>query len=276
MSLALRSAYGLATNPAFRAGVRYSPAMRTAGLKIAGWAARQAFKRRGRRGTKRFKNFKNKRMVRRRIGMRVGVGNSKRDADVTTFPVSTRTLYDTPLLNLTKGTAIDNRERDLINFRGCKICLSFVNDVSTYSPNGEKLFWNMAIISPKDETTKTTFTTTKFFRGSGSTRYHAFDNNLTALEFRCLPINTDEFNVLKHKRMVLAPYSAVDGTNNKMIEFYWSLNRQIRYEDGTAFPEGKQVYLVQWFDTQNSAAASVPRLVGDMQERVVKYFREPK
>lgn len=220
--------------------------------------------------------MRNKRAVRRRVGEPVGKSTAKKVSSNFEYDLSTRTLYDEPLLNLSKGTNIDDRLRDAVNFRGIKICMSLVNKTST--TNGQHLYFNYAIVSPKADGDKAIVTTTEFFRGAGTARGADFTTTLNALEFRCLPINTDKWNVHKHRRLSLAPYSSNEGRNTRTMEWYHKIGRQIRYDDaGAQTPIGKQLFLVYWCDYQdNNSGTVVQTNVADLQMRFVKYFREPR
>jgi len=221
------------------------------------------------------KNRYSKNRARRQIGEAVGSGGSKRLSTDYSLNLATRTLYSEPLLQIPKGTQIDDRTRDVINFRGVKICASIVNKSTT--GNGEKMFWNMAVISPKAENHTAGVSTTSFFRGNGATRTVDFSTALTAIDFRCLPINTDNWIILKHKRMTLAPFSSTEGLNGRVVEFYLPLKRQIRYENAGSNPAGKEVFLVWWLDKQDTAGGTaLTGNVADWQLKINRFFREPK
>lgn len=237
--------------------------------------ARMAFRAfRGRR-KRRPSNRVRKRQVRQRIGERVGTSNAKNNLSEVIANINTRTLYDEPLLNVTRGDAINERKRDVVNFRGIKFCMSLVNKAAT--ANGQNMYFNYAIVSPKADDTKLALPLAEFFRGTGAQRHQAFDNALSSLDFRCLPINTDKYNVHKHKRLQLGPYSSAEGKNTRTWEFYMPLNRQIRYENGTTdVPAGKQMFLCYWCDYQDTNPGGVPVTnVADFQLRILKYFKEP-
>jgi hypothetical protein len=139
----------------------------------------------------------------------------------------------------------------------------------------------VAIISPKNSGA---ITAQNFFRGQGNeSRGLDFGFARTALEHHCLPLNTDKFYVLKHKRMRLNPddmsnniqWSQERGSSYKNIDWYVPLKRQLRYDDPDAnFPTDGPVYLVQWCDTW-TAIAGAPATTNAMsrQERHVMYFR---
>lgn len=267
-------------------GVRAISAFRRTGygraVRAVAFARRAApFVRTAMRGYRRFKrgrtratNRGNKRRVRQRIGERPGTSSAKRAGITDDRTIATRTLYDVQLLNLGKGQNIDNRERNVVNFRGVKCCLSFVNKAATV--NGQHLYVNYAVVTPKASDDKIGIDMANFFRGTGVDRGVDFGIGLSALEFRCLNINTDKWDILKHKRIQLAPYSSNEGANCRTSEFYLPVNRQIRYQTDGQLPVAKQLFLIYWCDYQDTpATTAAANNVCDVQLRVVKYFKEP-
>ena len=98
---------------------------------------------------------------------------------------------------------------------------------------------------------------------------------LTALEFHCLPINSDKWNVHKHVRTSLGPFSSTAGENTKTIDFYLPINRQIRYLSSSTEPMGPQMFLVYWCDVQDTAATTTATTgLVNLQYRIVKYFKD--
>jgi len=231
-----------------------------------------------RRGRKkgRASNRRRKYDLRKRIGEFVGSGTAKRNQDVTSGNLNTRTLYNVPLLNIPKGTAIDQRERGLVNFRGMKFCHNFeCRDPSAITDGSQKWWINRAIISPKG--CDTDAISVNFFRGEGTGRAQDFDNSLTPLEFHCTPINTDKYNVHMHRREKLGPFTSTEGRSTTVKMWYTKLNRQIRYDDAGEVPIGKQMYYVWWFDLNTAGATSAP--INSLMSHglnITKYFKEPK
>lgn len=242
----------------------------TAGLTLGGMLQ-------GRKGRKKGRsNRRRKTDLRKRIGEFVGSGTAKRNQDVTTGSLNTRTLYNVPLLNIPKGTAIDQRERGLVNFRGMKFCHSMeFRDPTLITSAANKLWINRAIISPKGCDTDPI--TANFFRGEGTGRAQDFDVALSSLEFHCTPINTDKYNVHMHRREKLGPFQSTEGRGAAVRMWYTKLNRQIRYDDDGEVPIGKQMYYVWWFDINTGPAAS-PAVNSMMSHslHITKYFKEPK
>jgi len=226
------------------------------------------------------RNIRQKARLRKRVGERIGTGPAKRHETNVDDTLTTRELRSDPLLNIPAGTALNQRQRDIVNFRGIKVCMSLVLNSGLNTGNGEHVYVNVAVISPKADnlTGDDAVPTAEFFRGNADDRAQDFDSTqLSSLEFRCLPINTDKYNVHKHIRFMLGPYASTEGKNTKTLEFYVKVNRQIRYEATNANPEGKAMYLCYWACFQDDAAGT-GQATGQInhQLRLVRYFREPK
>jgi len=198
--------------------------------------------------------------------------------------IDTRTLYVHDLMQIDPGYFDQQREGAVVNVSGVKICTEWLNI------NGSLQFGvnlNIAVISPKDSNAKASVTAIKtdFFGAMGSNasnRAVDFSNNLSSNEFRCLPINTDKWVVLRHFReKIWASTGIAAGAYNsayKTRDFYVNLNRQIQWSssapDATA---DSPVFLVYWFDDFIDPSGSSPT-VGVLQHQIrsVLYFRDPK
>lgn len=272
--LARRATYAHPYGRYVRTGMR----MYNTGRAFAPYArtAIRAF--RGYRKRKR-SNAARKRVLRRRVGESIGTGNAKSDTLRVDNNLDTRTLYSHPLLNVVKGNSINERERDIVNFRGIKFCMSIMNKIpTTIAQNGEQLYFNYAILSGKAEEAKLGLPVVNFFRSMETgLRGQNFAIDLSALDFHCLPINTDLYNVHMHKRLKIGPYSSTEGKNTRTFEWYTPLKRQIRYNGASEFPVGKQMFLVYWCDMQGVPQLA-PAIVNqvDLQLKILKYFKEPK
>lgn len=229
---------------------------------------------------------------RRRIGERVGTSSAK--ANKIYFDISTPTILNTGVLYYHDVTVISEatndditqRSRKIINYRGFKTCISFRNVSTT------PIWINLAVISPKNNVplgfTRATFGSTStqqdFFRaqGEGPERAVEFGLERNGLEMHCLPINTDLYTVLRHKRMMLFPNGAGAGIQYnsnrpsfKYVDFYTKINRQIRY-DGTAGGDTQHsIWVVYWFSPFNGTRGFTPSADVEVQRHIVAYFREP-
>ena len=226
--------------------------------------------------------------ARRQIGNYVGSSNAKRRLDEGSEVLTTKTLSgNVRLLDLPKTTTNDEsvlneRLRNVVNFRGCKICFH-IDINSTTGRNGDKLFFNWAIISPKQQDPDiTTIDTAEFFRGQDGARFTSFiGTTLTGLDCRCLPINTDKYIVHRHKRVSMGPWESTEGKGEKLFETYIPIKRQVRYNttgSGAALdnPEARDMWMVYWIAYQNETTAAPVASVATVRYRMIKYFREPK
>jgi len=187
-------------------------------------------------------------------------------------------LYEVEMTNIdsTTNNTISLRQRDIINVRGFKICMEVTNKGAV------PLYFNVAVIAPKDGAAGVN--TVDFFRSSATERARDFSTDLTSLEYHCLPINTDRYTVLKHKRYRLlsgptgSDYIANSGKNYMNLDWYIPLKRQVRFNNGDGgSPESGKVYFVYW-GSGFGQNGGVIQGNADMEitERIVTYFREPR
>lgn len=238
------------------------------------------------RKRKKVQNFKKRARVRRSLGRPVGFSTAKRNDEQTgsTLTMLTKTLYSKGLIAINKDSsaddAINSRMRDIVNMRGVKICFWVRSlDITDRKP----LFFNWAIIVPKQQDTvaptNDSVGDSEFFRGNGADRAQDFSTLLTFLDLKCLPINTDRYMVLRHRRLNIASAtSSGDPVNNQngeqFIEHYIPIKRQLIFDGaiGTLQPK-KQMYMVWWCsNSTNSALVNG----GEYRWRIVRYFKEPK
>lgn len=199
-------------------------------------------------------------LIPREFGFKVGEGTTKRFVNNSKAEVSeaTRTLYSEELTALGGGTGINDRQRQIINCRGFKINYAFRNtlDISMYL--------NIAVIAPKFN--QTGVTSVDFFRSNdGGVRSQNFGNSLSPLEFRNLPINTDDYHVFMHKRHLLGPdtnnaighFNANTGPVNYLVRKHWiPVNRQLRYASDLTTSANTPIFFVYWADSMNNPAGA--------------------
>lgn len=267
-NIALRTAINRGAGPYISHFMKYGKHYARAGKTIARW------------GYKRWKRSKAKR--RRVIGEPIGSSSAKSREVVSTLAVNTvvqtRTLYSQELTEIPRSDNIGERERDIVNLRGFKICISLRNT------NNDPCYYNLALISFKGNacaTSENTIETTKFFRDHNNSRGQDFSQALTALEFHCLPINTDLYNVITHKRYRIG--GAAVGSSNwnsqsnnfKNIDFYQKIKRQIRFENSDQESSNHKVFFVEWCDRFDQTSGAVPAPGFVSQRKLICYFREP-
>lgn len=196
----------------------------------------------------------------------------------TSIARSSRTLYNDPLVVIprTDGTApseeINARQREIAYVAGCKICYQFCNPSTTVTDIFEV---NMALVVPR---CKNTVSGTDFFRSSELERSVDFTTALSSLEFKCLPINADEYNIIWRKKFRVLPQTTeANGRWTKSVMMYIPIKRQFRWDNGQTVPDCPFPTIVYWLDkvcTDGGTAVDTSAL--DLTRRIVTYFREPK
>lgn len=270
------AAYGASelTPTALDMGVAIGKALGTAAIHKGreAYSARQ----RGRSVTRsRSRNKKEKARSMDRVGDPVGTSSAKWDTLNSGYVnMSPETLQQLSLLNITKtagSSAYDRRLHDQLNFRGIKFCMNFRAEGALGTA---KAMMNVAVISPKsDLTSASPIPVNDFFRNpSGTDRGVNFDDAaLQSLDYYCSAINTDKYTVHKRTKFMVGPSGSTEGSKEKYIDFYVPLKRQIRYESGTNFPEGRNLYLIWWFNTSDGGT---PANSIRFTYRVTRYFKE--
>lgn len=214
-----------------------------------------------------------------RIGQARGVARAKRTETetLTNGSASTRVLYNDEITNIPKTTVndIDARQRDVVRLSGFKMCFEIKNNDSV------PLLCNYAVVYDKQN--GETVSTSDFFRSNGGNeRAKDFSVLLNSYEFHCLPLNTDRFTVLWHRRFVLAPNPAVASTgftgenrnNWKTFEKYVKLKKHITFEGGVA---QSKLWLLRWYDKfQQASGGAITINIANVDHHVMAYWREPK
>lgn len=231
------------------------------------------------RAYKRYRGRKKRSFRATNFGDRPGTGTGKRHvtSEINALPLDTSTLYSYGITDIAQGDDINNRERRMVNLRGFKLCMELENDHTT------PMYINIAVLCPRDGAAGVV--NGDFFRGSSTARALDFDDaGITGMEYHCLPINSDRYTILKHKRYRLDPsseaaYKNSNGTNFKNVDWYIPIKRQLRYNNQPTNdqPENGRCFLVYWFAPfQASAGAVAITGVVNVSQRVVAYFRDPK
>lgn len=230
-------------------------------------------------------NVRKKRRVTASMGERVGSGAAKCHQETSGFTtLNSESLTSVKLILIPKGDNFNQRQRDIVNLRGVKICFWVRNNI----PNGIPLYFNWALITPKADNLAT-IPNTDFFRdtGIGTDRTKNFAATQDWLDGWCSPINTDKYRVHTHKRLRIAGvFNSNDAgpstTNAKinvgqngevMIEKYIKINRQIRFSGTNEFPVGPEMFMVWWCQGSGLGTSGAK---GFYQYRTVMYFKEPK
>lgn len=181
--------------------------------------------------------------------------------------------------SVASGFKLNDRDGDVIYLAGVKISAVFRNNQT--GSNDSNLYLNCALISAKSGIANVE-TSDFFTSGAGTTRAVDFDSTaLTALERHTLPINSDNYTVHWHQRMILNSNSLtgqpVSGTYPRIVkvEKYISLKRQIRYDSTNGLSE-TPLWFIHWVGVQGEAsgvAASSNAYAVD--RNILVYFRNP-
>lgn len=218
------------------------------------------------------------------IGEKVGTGNSKtvtaasNDGDALlaqTF--DSATLNKVAITTISRGDALNARERGIVNSRGFK--LDFI--VGNLSPRSQAFHY--AIVSPKDSDT---VSETEFFRAYNSDRARDFvDIGTSGIDGMVNPINADKFTIFKHGKLMLK-YTGTRPTGNgiasdsqsgqKKVSLWIPTARQLRYSDVDSSCQ-TPMWLLWWsFNPMKLATDALEADALRFQYRVVHHFKEPK
>lgn len=273
MSLALRTLpYALsAYNKAKRLRIA-SPSIQRAKLygSVARMAARTIW-----RGYKRYRRRRRNRSSlnsKLHVGPRPGVTNAKRTTEKYEYGLAnSRQVYQNPLFALARGTGTNQREQNLVNWRGTKVCIEYENLAN------EPMYFKFAVLVPKSQGPPTT---TALLRGTDGSRAKDLDfTTMSGLDTVCPPFNVDLYTVLMNQTFRMCGTTAqyrVGGLKTYgYYERYIKMNRQIRY-DTTSTLAAQQPWIVCWFEKFN-AATGTPKGAGDVKfnVRTVTYFKDP-
>lgn len=177
--------------------------------------------------------------------------------------------------NLASGLDIDRRVTDLIHLSGVKLQIFHQNAVQdVYGLN------YAVVVCRNEQTISPTLPVAQFFGGNSNVRGEAFDTTKTGVELHCLPLNTDKFEVLWHKRVILGSSGgAVTGINDykpwHLLDTYVPINREIRYTSQDATSAVSYPILMVWCDRLSSQSGSAGDAdVGIRNTHITAYWRE--
>lgn len=148
---------------------------------------------------------------------------------------------------ISKGTGLNQRERDICNLRGIKI-FGHIRNVET-----TPLTVHMAILYPKFDTTPLSVDfNVDFFRDLGPVRGINFDTaNNYIVQNR--PINPDRFVILKHRRFNLISDTQAtpqineqSGKNYRNFKFYIKVRKQLRFRASENNPTNGRLFFAVW------------------------------
>ncbi len=207
------------------------------------------------------------------LGQPAGANESRRRQEAQGVTVlQNKTMVSQALINIEKNVAgdeaINKRSRDTVLHRGIKICFSVKSILKV------PVIFNWAIVLPKANNTVSPL---DVLRSNGGDRDVTLNNALTFMDLRCLPINTDRYKVIKHKKMLIQPDSdkgtnQSEGRDFRLIEEYIKTNRQLYFDGSTAQPL-QNLWMVWWCDYYNSPTGSTAPTV-QYEWRKVDYFND--
>jgi len=180
------------------------------------------------------------------------------------------------LINITRGDALNQRERDTIYISGIQIKVNYVNLRGT-----QRIWVNWAVVYPKRDRTMSA-TQKDFFRDYNAER--SWDANAatkTGLSWSCAAVNTDEFVVLKRGKFLLTPSgNSIANYNHKdpekILTQYVKIGRMFTF-DGAIEAVDQQIYMCTWTAVGSTVAGyDVAPACLDYRMRAVVYYREPK
>ena len=227
--------------------------------------------------SRRQRNYKAKAAVRKRLGTvkkRAGTQRNAVDSADGVF-LQDNTLYTTNCIAFSAwGGSSATRQRNEIHISGVQIQLSFLNKIDA------PLWCNVAVVSPTNA--EDTPSQLQFFRGSGTERAKSFTSS-TSFDRHMLPINTDAFNVLMHKRFILAAVDGGGGNGSypdpnrpgyRDMTKYIKIGRRFTFENDTdTTPTEPNIFLAMWFQ-QYQIAAGTPVACLTVNRRIRVFFRE--
>lgn len=267
---------------AFAFARRYGPTMyRMArkGLRWYGKRKRITYNRRGRsylRGAK-YRRIGSKgrsmRFSTKNIGYPVGVGTTKRCLSSNTifFNMSTKNFYQQPLTNVTGGQNINRRERDVINMRGVRIQMELKNLKA--ASDKQQIYFHWCVISDKQDPVSDP-DGQEFFRAFDDSRATDFTSTLSSIQLNGLPINTDRYVVLRHRRMQLSGWEIAQ---YRYVSEWIPLRRQLRYDAATnGNPVTGGLHLCYWCCYMGEGVSSPILNAVEFSHRAYIYFKEAK
>lgn len=227
------------------------------------------------------------------IGTPPDAGNAQSSTMLNgnTANFDTRTPYGNDLTLIAKSddglNTIDERQRQTIIISGFSLKWCFINRAV------EPMFMNIAVVNPKNQNTPT-MSTDGFFRDYNLSRDVNFSTSLSGLELHSLPISTDKFRVLAHKRFVIPATSTLiskqktpgdpietteanaSGLPNIHCGKLWvPLRKGIKFNDDSDDNCESKCFAVFWFDTVSApktATAQNDKILGAVH--AVTYWTE--
>lgn len=176
----------------------------------------------------------------------------RHNADKLAGSVSSNVLNTVGVTSIEQGTAINQRERQLVQLRGFKIHYVARNLV------GLPVYNRLALVRFKYRSDAGTSPDidTDFFRGQLSKRAIPFTSVANAQHLYDYSINTDKFEVLWDHKFILygnnLPGTAEEAAFTKFVDKFVPCNKVIHYDDTTSFSDNDGIYLIHWCAAYNN------------------------
>jgi len=198
------------------------------------------------------------------------------------FP--TKDIYVQPITGLIQGDTRDQRERNLVWFKGVRVRGTFRNILN--SP----MWVHMALVNPRDPFNASgvnELSVGSFFTPLGATSRAGLDAGtaLTGMEWGTLPINTDTHNVLWHTRFKLGirffeatqPFTTGSGAPNyRSISRYIKIGKKISYKNANGNTCDQPMYLIVWCSFYEEPGGTGTTNAMTHQQHITVYFSDPK
>lgn len=234
---------------------------------------------------KRKKAFK-KWAAKMRIGPQPGIPQAKRveTASASDGFLNTKVLHYAELTDIAHTTTneISKRQRDICYISGFKFMAEFKNALQAGLP-ARPLYLNVAFVYDRESNKGTVIVNgDEFFRANtGNTRYKDFGGAMSAMERHCLPLNTDRFTIISHKRYILGNIKDSSGMNTNMARSWLSICRYIKLRKRITYTNddkaNSKIWLLIWCDMFGDNSADPIQVNAlNYDYHVSAYFREVK
>lgn len=254
--------------------------------RAAWWAAGKtlnAAEKIGRWGARRFRSrMRARKKARQQIGKPIGQASAKvLQTPTGNIGMTDNTLYITrveyPSKATSGGDSRANRERDIINLSGIKICMDFT--AGSPIDNFAGAYVNMAVVVNREDPNGIVFDQTDFFRDvrdSTTSRNRDFTSVQTAIDFNCLPINPQKYSILRHTRKRVASQTNNAGLSNRWLYMsHWiPIKRQIEFTEGGQ--ASYNIFVLTWVSLASYDSATRVNNCCTKQEHIMCYFRDPR
>lgn len=225
-----------------------------------------------------------KKKARLNVGEPFGSSTAKRDSASASTATQSNASRPDRLLNTTaltfpsEGSGANQRERNVMRLSGFKICIEFQAGSSLRiggANRDRQVTINVALLSQKFAASDASFDNTHFFRSNaGDNRAIDFDVVSRSIDFACLPINTDKYNVHMHHRTHIAGEAIEHSPTVRRVMKYVPIKRQIRF-DNTNRPS-TQFFVVWWVALAGEHTTTSSSDIVNCQWDYVTYFRDCK